>query len=179
MGVGALKPFHGVRSQVTLVSVRFVIRQRRRIVAACALGLYALLTLAAPLAHLARHTDDHTHALAPTIDWAAARSPATGRVDLERLARQLGLDTDARHAKAHRTGSRHDHGAKVPATSRTHGDGAIEHFGLALGSGKATFALVPALAPQARVATPEWPTRSFTPRLTFLDSQRAQAPPIG
>lgn len=156
--------------------MRALVTSARRIHAALALAAYVACTLAAPLAHLARHNADHAHAaLTGAIDWKQV-SGTDGRIDLSRLAQAIGLPRNARHEDAHRTGTTHDHG-REKNRSRPHGEGSIAHFGVALGSGVAS---PPTALESPRVRPTFTPNDhrdapSLAPR--FVHSQRSQAPP--
>lgn len=152
---------------------------RSRVSAAAGLAVYVAASIVLPAAHLVGHADDHTHGPV-NVDVASLVDERTGRVDLTRLAQELGLE-DAQHADAHARNAPHehshddgDHGGHPAPTG--HGDGSFEHFAVALAAA--------ARPPQAPAAVAlEWPLTRSQPveevpsRLVFLDSQRAQAPP--
>jgi hypothetical protein len=146
----------------------------RRTGAGLVLLLYVGLMLLRPALHVANHQRDHRHTPPGAIDWSRVKN-GSGQVDLAALARALGLD-DVEHQAQHRTQAPHTHEGEPPTESTDHGEGASEHFGLAL--------LLP--VPRALVAQPgqvAWPlgrtAQNQQPggRLLFLGVQRAQAPP--
>ena len=148
----------------------------RRSVALALLGLYALVTLGRPALHLLHHDGEHTHLATGAIDWTQLRTP-DGHVDLEALARRLGL-ASKQHQAAHQQGEKHEHPEKKnERPGQPHGDGASEHFGLALLT--PTVPVAPLLIPEEKAAPVEAPNASRRScAALFLTVQRAQAPPI-
>ncbi len=146
----------------------------RRAAALALLGLYAFLSLLRPSLHLAHHSADHNHRANGAIDWSSIRT-RDGHVNLAALARQLGLET-AQHEADHRSGRSHEHPDKSPRTD-SHGEGASEHFGVALLSPSGPVAQPPpsVLAAVRPAVVPRSVDVGAPP---FLTAQRAQAPPI-
>jgi hypothetical protein len=139
--------------------------------------VYALGLVVLPALHLATHQDDHAHGPSTAkVDWSKVRDPKTGRVNLDRLAVELGL-TDTEHARAHSEKRAHQHGKHASTESARHGFGAAEHFSLAF----LDTVDVPVL-PHTLVAIATIPERiapdAPPSRLLFLKAQRSQAPPV-
>ena len=120
-------------------------------------------TAAAGTAMIARSTGT---GMSPTSMMRHLRNSATGRVDLRRLAKALGLGE-------HDESQPHRHG---PGPEGHHGEGSLEHLMLALASGSTVLA-APLASPveQALLLVSRPLTR--VPPLDFLSAQRAQAPP--
>lgn len=136
----------------------------RRGLAAGGVALFFFGSVVAPAVHLSEH-----HAVSVNvadIDIDALLDPQTGRVDLSRLAVELGMGE-------HDESRPHRHG---PGPEHHHGEGSLEHFMLALASGSPVLAALPA-SPFEFVIRPVASPRSRVPALNFLSAQRAQAPP--
>jgi hypothetical protein len=145
--------------------------------------LYTLGTLVLPWLHLATHRADHQHGVLPgTIEWKTIADPKTGRVDLNRLATALGLQS-ASHQAAHAANKPHAHPGdtppKAPVPAPPHGAGSLEHFSSALLGGQTSLVvLVCAAPPFPSLLVPDTSTSAPPPARRFLSAQRAQAPPV-
>lgn len=158
----------------------------RRVRGVVLAALYLLASTVGPLTHLIDHAPDHTHGPAGTayrhgsvrhahpspanVDLDAFRDPESGRVDLAALSHALGIGDHSHSHDGDHHSEGHDHG---PAH---HGNGALEHFALALLTPEPPVRIVerPALE-----LPPPLPLTSLSvpPRPELLEVQYAQGPP--
>ena len=155
------------------------LRTSPRLTAALGALVYVLGLVIFPTLHVASHHADHTHSVGavPKVDWARVRDAKTGRVNLDRLAEEIGFN-DSAHAKAHADGRAHEHsGEHRSSNDLDHGLGSAEHFSLSL------LTAAPLLVVTHAVVVLDVPPVAIEVqapllRLTFLDAQRSQAPPV-
>lgn len=116
----------------------------------------------APAVHLSHHGSAEVDV--ESIDVDALRDPATGRVDLERLAAAL---------SGHDESQPHQHG---PGPEQRHGEGSLQHLMLALAGGAPVLA-TPLVQPVEQSVAELARSHDRVPALAFLSAQKAQAPP--
>lgn len=156
-----------------------MLRTSPRLFAALGALVYALGLVVLPALHLAGHRSDHSHGVASAkpVDWERVRDPQSGRVDLERLAHELGL-SDQEHSKSHAEGRTHKHGDEAPASNDLqHGLGAAEHYSLSLLGATPLLLLTHSVVVLPVPPVPD-DVQAPTLELRFLETQRAQAPPV-